>query len=179
MIGLARGTVQLQEYSPEWRTLFEREAVLLRSAMGPAARHIEHVGSTAIDGMPAKPVIDLVVVVSSLHDAREWLPTLEALGYEHRANDTVADRLFFAKGLPSRRTHHLSLAEARSGFYTEKVLFRDYVSSHREAFDEYVELKKELAQRHAKDRTSYTEGKRGFVERVIRLAKEKLECVNQ
>ena len=173
MIGLARGTVQLQVYLAEWKTLFELEAVLLRSTMGRAARHIEHVGSTAIDGMPAKPIIDLVVVVSSLNEASEWIPTLEALGYEYRANDTVADRLFFAKGLPSSRTHHLSLAEERSKFYTEKVLFRDYLISHREAFDEYVELKKELAQRYAKDRTSYTEGKRGFVERIIRLAKEK------
>jgi GrpB-like predicted nucleotidyltransferase (UPF0157 family) len=175
MIGLARGTVQLQLYVPEWKTIFEREAALLRSAMGVAAQHIEHVGSTAIEGMPAKPIIDLVVVIGSLDKAGVWIPTLEALGYEERANDTVADRLFFAKGPPSRRTHHLSLAESRSKFYTEKVLFRDYLSSHRQAFDEYVELKQELAQRHPKDRNSYTEGKRGFVEQIIRLAKETAE----
>lgn len=170
MIGLARGTVQLQPYSPEWKTLFEQEAVLLRSAMGAAAQHVEHVGSTAINGMPAKPIIDLVVVVVSLNEAGVWIPTLKTLGYEHRENDGVTDRLFFAKGPHSRRTHHLSLTEARSKFYTEKVLFRDYLSSHREAFDEYVELKRKLAERHPEDRESYTEGKRGFVERIVRLA---------
>ena len=171
MIGLARGTVQLQQYFPEWKTLFEQEADLLRSAMGAAAQHVEHVGSTAIDGMSAKPIIDLVVVVSSLNEAGVWIPRLQALGYEHRASDVVADRFFFAKGPQSRRTHHLSLAEARSKFYTEKVLFRDYLGSHREAFDEYLELKKKLAQRYPKDRDSYTEGKRGFVEGIIQLAK--------
>jgi GrpB-like predicted nucleotidyltransferase (UPF0157 family) len=78
MIGLARGTVQLQQYFPEWKTLFEQEADLLRSAMGAAAQHVEHVGSTAIDGMSAKPIIDLVVVVSSLNEAGVWIPRLQA-----------------------------------------------------------------------------------------------------
>jgi len=172
MIGLARGTVQLQRYVPEWRTLFEQEATLLRSVMGTDAQHVEHIGSTAITGMAAKPIIDLVVLVSSLDEAGRWIPILQSLGYEHRPNNGVSDRLFFAKGPRSRRTHHLSLAEAKSSFYREKLLFRDYLCSHREAFDEYLRLKKELALRHPDDRDSYTEGKRGFVERIIRLATE-------
>ena len=172
IIGLARGKVQLEQYEPEWKTLFEREAALLRSAMGVAAQDIEHVGSTAIENMPAKPIIDLVVVVGSLKEAGAWIPTIEALGYEHRPNDTVADRLFFAKGPASQRTHHLSLTESRSKFYAEKLLFRDYLRSHRQAFEEYLELKQQLAQRYAKDRNSYTEGKRSFVEQIIRLAEE-------
>ena len=171
MIGLARGIVQLKQYSPEWKTLFEQEADLLRATMDVAALQVDHIGSTAIVGMSAKPIIDLVVVVSSLNEAGVWIPRLEALGYEHRATDDVVDRLFFAKGPQSHRTHHLSLTEARSEFYTEKVLFRDYLGSHREAFDGYLELKQKLAQRYPTDRCSYTEGKRRFVERVIRLAK--------
>lgn len=171
MIGLARGTVQLQPYLAEWKQLFEQEATLLRSAMGAAVLNVEHIGSTAINGMLAKPIIDLVVVVCSLNGAEVWIPTLQALGYEHRTHDAVPDRLFFAKGPPSRRTHHLSLAEARSKFYTEKLLFRDYLTSHREAFDEYLRLKTELALRFPNDRDSYTESKRGFVERIISLAK--------
>jgi Uncharacterized conserved protein len=170
-IGLARGTVQLQRYLPEWKTLFEQEAALLRSVMGAEAQHVEHIG-TAIVGMTAKPIIDLVVLVRSLNEAGVWIPTLSSLGYEHRANDDVSDRLFLAKGPRSRRTHHLSLAEAKSNFYREKLLFRDYLSSHREAFDEYLRLKKELALRHPDDRDSYTKGKQGFVERIIRLATE-------
>lgn len=170
MIGLARGTVRLRPYRAEWKTVFEQEATLLRSALGAAA-HIEHIGSTAIKDMPAKPIIDLVVVVDSPNEAMVWIPTLQTLGYEHRPSDVVADRLFFVKGSTDQRTHHLSLAEERSGFYKEKVLFRDYLISHRDAFDEYANLKKQLAQRHPKDRESYTEGKRAFVEGILLLAK--------
>ena len=170
MIGLARGTVLLLPYQPEWKTLFEQEADLLNSIMGAAAYHIEHVGSTAIDGMSAKPIIDLVVVINSLNEAGSWIPTLEAIGYEYRPDQGVPDRLFLAKGPHSRRTHHLSLAEATSEFYIEKLLFRDYLRSHREAFEEYLGLKQELASRHSLDRASYTEGKRVFVERIIQLA---------
>jgi GrpB-like predicted nucleotidyltransferase (UPF0157 family) len=133
---------------------------------------VEHVGSTAISGMPAKPIIDLVVVVGSLNEAEVWIPKLESLGYEQRANDDVPDRIFFAKGPRIRRTHHLSLTEARSQFYTEKVLFRDYLCAHREAFDEYAELKTRLAQQYPTDRDFYTKGKQDFVEGIIRLAIE-------
>ena len=176
MIGLARGTVQLQPYLPEWKTLFKQEAALLHSAMGTAAQHVEHVGSTAINGMAAKPIIDIVVVVRGLSEAGVWIPTLQALGYEYRKDEAVPDRLFFAKGPHTRRTHHLSLAEARSKFYTEKLLFRDYLSAHRDAFDEYLELKKELALRYPEDRESYTAGKSAFVKRIICLAKETTSC---
>ncbi len=172
VIGLARGTVQLHSYLPDWKTLFEQEATLLRSAMGSAARQVEHVGSTAINGMWAKPIIDLVVVVHSLDEAGSWIQVLRTLGYEHRSNDDVPDRLFFVKGPQTRRTHHLSLAEVTSKFYREKILFREYLRAHRAAFDEYLELKKKLAFLYPKDRESYTAGKSAFVERIISLANE-------
>ena len=172
MLGLARGTVRLAPFSPEWNRLFEQEASLLRSVMNAAARQIEHIGSTAIQGMPAKPIIDLMVVVNDLNEAAVWIPRLEKLGYENRTNDTVPDRLFFAKGPNERRTHHLSLTEARSQFCKEKLLFRDYLNSHQAAFDEYRELKEKLAVRYPNDREAYTSGKWGFVERILRLAEE-------
>jgi len=171
-LGLERGTVQIQKYSADWNCLFEREAALLRSVMGAAAAQIQHIGSTAIEGMPAKPIIDLIVVVGSLSAAGIWIPTLATLGYAYRTNDTVADRLLFVKGPTNRRTHHLSLAEVSSNFYIEKIVFRDYLRSHFEAFAEYVQLKMKLAQGYPQDRASYTEGKRTFVEHIIHIAKE-------
>ena len=170
MIGLARGTVRLALYSEEWPRLFEDEAALLHSLMGEEAQHIEHVGSTAICGMPAKPIIDLVVIVNTLAEASNWIPKLEALGYEYRDDTGVPDRLFFAKGPRSRRTHHLSLTEMSSKFYKEKLLFRDYLRKHRDAFDEYLRLKEQLAVDHPNDREAYTSGKREFVEQILRLA---------
>src|ERR1043165_7658054 len=123
MIGLARGVVKLVPYQPEWPSLFKQEAVLLRSVLGDRALHIEHIGSTAIHGMSAKPVIDLMVAVAGLIEAKSFVPEVEALGYEFRPDEEVADRLFFAKGLRSNRTHHLSLAEPTSEFYREKIMF--------------------------------------------------------
>jgi len=170
MLGLARGTVRLAQYSSEWTDLFDLEAALLRSVMGAAARNIEHIGSTAIVGMPSKPIIDLVVVVNALAEARAWIPTLATLGYEYRDNNIVPDRLFFAKGPHTQRTHHLSLTESTSQFYKEKLLFRDYLRAHRTAFNEYFTLKEDLAAHHPNDREAYTSGKRDFVERILRLA---------
>ena len=170
-LGLARGTVRLLAYSPEWKELFEKEAALLRFLMGSAIQKVEHIGSTSITGMSAKPIIDLVAVVQSLNEARVWITALHSLGYEYRPNDTVADRIFFAKGPRISRTHHLSLTEITSNFYTEKILFRDYLRCHRDAFAEYLTLKRELALQYPNDRESYTAGKRAFVERIIRSAR--------
>src|SRR5262245_19174687 len=170
MIGLARGTVRLAPYSPEWARLFDQEAALLRTVMGKAAQHIEHVGSTAIPGMLAKPIIDLVVIMSSLDKATAWIPTLEGLGYEYRDDTGVPGRLLFVKGPHMQRTHHLSLTEMTAEFYKEKLLFRDYLKTHRDAFDEYFKLKKNLALSYPNDREAYTSGKLAFVERILRLA---------
>lgn len=171
MVGLPRGTVRVVPYQPEWRSLFEAEAVLLRSVMGDAALGVEHVGSTAVEGLDAKPIIDLIVAVRDLREAEEWIPKLEAPGYEFRPDAGIPDRLFFAKGPRTWRTHHLSLAEPSSKFYTEHLLFRDYLRANPEAFEEYRALKHELARRYAGDRASYTEGKRAFVKRILTLAK--------
>jgi len=171
MIGLARGTVEVVPYRPEWQSLFATEADLLRAVMGAAALHVEHIGSTAIVGMTAKPIIDLMVAVESLAEAESWIPTLAALGYEFRPDTGVPDRLFFAKGPRTLRTHHLSLAEPTSAFYTEKLLFINYLRQHPAAQAEYCALKQELAQKYAADRAAYTEGKRAFVARILARAR--------
>src|SRR2546423_12254807 len=170
MLGLSRGTVRVVPYRPEWAALFAREAALLRSIMGAAALGIEHIGSTSIEGMDAKPIIDLMVAVNSLGGAKVWIPELEAAGYEFRPDETVPDRLFFAKGPRSRRTHHLSLAEPTSEFYVHKLLFRNFLRRCAEARAEYRALKKRLARVHPEDRGAYTAGKRAFVERILSLA---------
>src|SRR5438477_10037639 len=111
MLGLERGKVLVVPYRPGWKSAFRREAALLRSTSGGAVLGVEHIGSTAVEGMAAKPIIDLMCAVAGLDEARAFRPRLEALGYEYRPDETVPDRLFFAKGPRSRRTHHLSLSE--------------------------------------------------------------------
>ena len=172
MIGLPRGAVLVVPYRPEWKALFEEEAARLRALMGAAALAVEHAGSTAVEGMDAKPVIDLLVVVRDLEDARGWIPKLEAEGYEFRPDADIPDRLFFAKGARTLRTHHLSLAEASSNFYVNHMLFRDYLRAHPEAREEYRALKHGLARRFPTDRASYTEGKSDFIRRVLASARK-------
>ena len=172
MIGLKRGAVRLVPYQPAWKELFREEAARLRQALGDRALFIEHVGSTAIEGMDAKPIIDILIAARDLDDAMGLVPPIEALGYKHKEDDDVPERIFFRRGPPpGRRTHHLSLAEPTSGYWQRHVLFRDYLLAHPETAQEYRQLKRKLASRYPEDRASYTAGKRGFVERILQLAK--------
>lgn len=170
MVGLERGTVELREYDPAWKRRYEAEVERLVSVVGDRLLDFEHVGSTAVEGLAAKPILDLVAVVDDLGDADDLIPVLEAEGYEHRPNDGVPDRLFFAKGPRTNRTHYLSVCERGSDPYREQVAFRDYLRDHPEVAAEYESLKRDLADAHADDRDAYTAGKEAFVERVLERA---------
>ena len=170
MNGLKRGTVQVVPYRPVWKDLFRSEAVKLRSALGNHLLQIEHVGSTSIEGMDAKPIIDIIVALKSLDKTKALVPVLQTLGYNHKEDDDVPSRAFFVKGSPSQRTYHLSLTELESGYWKAHILFRDYLQTHGEVAEEYRLLKRELVEQYSDDRGSYTAGKEIFVERVLKLA---------
>jgi GrpB-like predicted nucleotidyltransferase (UPF0157 family) len=167
MIGLERGNVTLVSHQPEWDGEYEAEIERLESIAGDRLHGYEHVGSTAIEGIAAKPVIDLLAVVDDLSAARESLvPLLDEYGYEHRPGD-VQGRLFLAKGPRANRTHYLSLTERDSDFYTETLAFRDHLRENPDVAAEYESLKRELAENHPNDRETYTERKGAFVERIL------------
>jgi GrpB-like predicted nucleotidyltransferase (UPF0157 family) len=170
-LGLARGSVRLHAPSLEWPLAFAREIERLRAAVGEHVSMIEHVGSTSIPGMPAKPIVDMMAAVATLNSARALIPRLEVLDYEFRPDAPPPDRVFFAKGPRHRRTHHLSLAEPTSDYWARTLLFRDYLRTHPEAAQQYRSLKEDLARAHAEDRGSYTAGKAAFVESVLALAR--------
>ncbi|WP_135854584.1 GrpB family protein [Halorussus salinus] len=167
MVGLERGTVELSPYCPEWKRRYEAEVERLRSVASDRLLDFEHVGSTAVEGLAAKPVIDLLAVVGSLDEAADLVTTLEAHGYEYRPEDGVADRLFFAKGPRTNRTHYLSLCERDSECYREAIAFRDHLRANAEVAAEYEARKRELADAHPDDRDAYTAAKTEFVERVL------------
>lgn len=173
MVGVARGTVQLAEHDPEWERLFEAEAERLHSALGERVITIEHVGSTAIEGVAAKPIIDLLVVVEELGDETVWTGRLGEHGYTLRPNDGVEDRLFYAKGPEDDRTHYLSVTDRGSDTHVDQLAFRDYLREHPETAREYSQLKRELAARFPDDRASYTERKSSFVEQIVEEARDK------
>lgn len=170
-LGLAREAVQVVPYQPEWALFFQEEAALLRSVLQESALQVEHIGSTAIAGMEAKPILDILVAVTHLAQAKTFVSAIEALGYEYLPDEPPSDRLFFAKGPCSRRTHHLSLAEPTATFYRSMIMFRDYLRTHTQVAEAYRRLKRELAQKYPNQRALYTEGKGPFVERVLEPAR--------
>lgn len=172
MVGLERGTVELVPYRPEWADRYEAEIERLEAIAGDRLLDFEHVGSTAVEGLSAKPIIDLLAVVADLDDVADLLAVLEAHGYEHRPNDDVDGRVFLAKGPKTDRTHYLSLVEREGEVYREQVAFRDYLREHPDVAAEYGRLKRELAAEYPDDRANYTAAKSEFVERVLRRALE-------
>jgi GrpB-like predicted nucleotidyltransferase (UPF0157 family) len=171
MIGQQKRDLTVVAYRDAWPAEFQQEARRLRQALGDKALQIEHIGSTSVPGLAAKPIIDIAVAVASLAQARPLIPILEALGYEYKPLDTVPERLFFAREQgPEFRTHHLNLSEPDSGFWKNKLAFRDYLQAHDDLAAEYVELKHQLAAEYARTGILPTDGKTAFVARVLALA---------
>ena len=156
-------------HTERWHDLFAEEEDRLRVAVGEYALAIEHVGSTAICGLWAKPIIDIAVAVREIADAGRCVIPLERIGYEYRGEQGIPGRHLFGKGEP--RTHHLHLVEMGSDFWRSHLLFRDYLRQHREVRERYEKLKRELAQKHEEDREAYTEGKAEFIEGVLEVAR--------
>lgn len=173
ILGQHKRDINVVPYQSGWVEIYEQEADTLRKTLGDKALRIEHIGSTSIPGMVAKPVIDIMVAVHSLPQAEELIPLLEALGYSYRTPDTVLERMFFAKeSSPEVRTHHLNLTELDSGFWKNQLAFRDYLRTHDQIALEYVELKLDLAARYAVTKVLDPEGKTAFVTRVLALAEK-------
>lgn len=143
MLGLQKGTVKLVPHTELWHRLFAEEAVRLCEAIGGHVVAIEHVGSTAICGLSAKPIIDIAAVVRQAADAERCVRPLESIGYEYRGEGGIAGRYYFVRC--ESRTHHLHMVELGSDPWRGHLLFRDYLRGHREVAEEYEGLKRDLA----------------------------------
>jgi len=166
--------VELVDYDPAWPALFEAEAgrlraILARLDLGPF--RLEHFGSTAIPGITAKPIIDIMLVSA---DQSRWpglIEPIRSLDYVYWAENPRRDRMFFVKGMPpfgTRRTHHVHVRtpdDARPA-----LVFRDYLCDDPDAVARYARLKRELEDRHPTDRDAYTAGKEAFVAEIVRRA---------
>jgi len=167
VVGTTYGRVEIVAYQLSWPECFSREEIILRDALGEDVIEIEHVGSTSIDGMDAKPTIDILVGVSELTNADYYLDKLAGAGYEFRPSHPVPGRLHFAKIDDGLRTHNLSVTVHRSEFWQTHILFRDYLRDHPCAVAAYARLKQELARKYPDDTIRYTEGKNQFIEAIL------------
>jgi GrpB-like predicted nucleotidyltransferase (UPF0157 family) len=149
----------------------------LQAAIGPHVLDIQHVGSTSIPGMIAKPIIDIGIAVTSFEGARVCIQPIEQLGYVYRGEHGIPRRHFFVKGEP--RTHHLHINEMDSREWENQVLFRDYLVQHAGLAEEYATLKTQLAQRYRTDREAYLDGKAPFIERVLEMARSAVNGVQR
>ena len=163
--------IELVPSKGDWPRRFEEEAARLRAIIPPdLLLDLEHIGSTAVSGLAAKPVIDMLAIVTDLEAAKTRLVApLEAAGYTFRDRGPDTDRLFFVKGLPPsapHRTHHLHIMEEGPGAL-KHLAFRDYLRDHPEEAGRYAALKQDLATRFRDDREAYTEAKGGYIEEIL------------
>ena len=162
--------VQLVPYPPSWPQLFQREAEAIAQVIGAwVTGGGLHVGSTAVPGLAAKPVIDIMAGVDDLDSARGCIELLSGLDYCYAPYLAQAMH-WFCKPSPSRRTHHLHLVPKASRRFADVLAFRDYLRAHPAAAAEYEALKYRLAAEHTHDREAYTAAKGELVARFTELA---------
>jgi GrpB-like predicted nucleotidyltransferase (UPF0157 family) len=166
-IGLRRGALSLRPYDDAWVSCFQAERATLMDNSGGLITVVEHVGSTSIPGLDAKPVIDLQAALPNLHTARRLIPRLVELGYTFMPERVYDNRIFLPKGSEECRTHYLSLIEADTDEWRVRLRFRDALRESPALRQEYQDLKRGLAARNAGDRTAYTAAKTDFVRRVL------------
>lgn len=159
--------IHLVAYDAEWPRRFDEERALLAPALGPwLAGPIEHIGSTAVPGLLAKPVLDIMAGVHDLPSSLDARAALEPLSYVYFPYRPDVMH-WFCKPSPARRTHHLHLVPVGSPLWTDRLTFRDHLRSNDTAAAQYAALKIELAERHRFDREAYTVAKGDFVRAIV------------
>ena len=173
MIGLKRGRVQLLSHQEEWTKNAEAVILRLKQILGNAAVDIQHIGSTAIHSIYAKPIIDIVVGVRELNDILPYMERLKQQEFVFRGED-LAGQLLFVMGdfEKDTRTHHIHVVKWNGAEWNHYINFRDYLNCHPEKAKQYDDCKKKLAMQFSDDRGSYTTGKQEIIALLLKEAHE-------
>ena len=163
-LGLDRRLVALAEPNPRWTEAFTLEADRIRSGLSPAHVEIEHIGSTALPGLKAKPIIDIMVGAEDLGDAQPYFLPFSQLGYDYLEGKVSGDYIF-SKG--DEQAYLVHLVEAGGYRWQRNLSFRDRLRSDPVLSGEYQALKQQLAEVHREDRPSYTRAKMAFINAVV------------
>jgi GrpB-like predicted nucleotidyltransferase (UPF0157 family) len=170
MLGLPRGTVQLVPYTAAWAELFQQECARLQDALGSRALDIQHIGSTAVPGLAAKPILDIGIAVADLAVVPECVSLMEALGYTYRGDREQRGDHLFVKGPEQQRTHYVHMLRASDPTWHDYLRFRDHLIAHPAARDAYMQLKERLAAQYADNRGVYTEAKANLIQQILAAA---------
>ena len=162
-------SVRLVPYDELWPREFAVEAARIEAAYDELPIRLEHIGSTSIPGMSAKPVIDILAGCPANANRAPYVAACKQLGYVHRGNNGIPGRNYFVRGSP--RSHQVHLVSWSSALWRDHVLFRDYLRAHADVARQYEELKRQLAITFADDRRAFSDAKAPFIRAVLRDAR--------
>jgi GrpB-like predicted nucleotidyltransferase (UPF0157 family) len=160
-------------YDPLWPREFEAEADRIARACEGLPLRLEHIGSTSVPGLSAKPVIDILAGVPVRAQRTPYIAALRQIGYEHKGAYGMPGRNYFRRGVP--RTHHVHMVAWSSELWREWLEFRDHLREHPETMREYDALKRELAAAFVDNKVGYTESKGPFIRSVLRRARQTVD----
>lgn len=161
--------VVLVPYDPLWPEEFQAEAGRIGKVCHELEVRVEHVGSTAVPGLSAKPIIDIATGVPPRAEREPYIQALKEIGYDHWGAHGIPGRDFFVRGSP--RSHHVHMVSWSSDVWHDHILFRDFLRGNPTVMLEYEILKRQLAIAHANDRSKYQAEKGPFIQAVLRQAR--------
>ncbi|MFD1929577.1 GrpB family protein [Sporosarcina siberiensis] len=165
MLGLPKGEVFLVTWTEDWPKEFLLEKDRIQSEIGQYVVGIHHIGSTAVKGLKAKPIIDIAVEIKDFNDGKHCIAPLESLGYSYRGINILPDRHYFNKAEP--RTHQIHMYQKGNKFLVEQLKFRNYLRSNDNAKMEYEELKIKLSKVNKHNKHKYADEKTDFISSVL------------
>jgi GrpB-like predicted nucleotidyltransferase (UPF0157 family) len=173
---VAAAPIEIVPHDPAWPRRFESEKSILLDIFRPVSVQVEHVGSTAVPGLGAKPVIDILLGVDQLADVEARIPDLAAARYEYvqRYENEFPERRLFAKPHQRPRAYHLHAVERSTAFWRRQLLFRDFLRRRPDVALDYCELKRRLAAAYGNDRDGYARAKTAFIEAALERAGREL-----
>ena len=166
----------IEDYNPNWKTLFESERLLLVEAIKEEDVEIEHIGSTSVDGLGAKPIIDIMIGLKDFSTANNHISSFESLGYHYisKYEEVMPYRRFFTKALNGKRTHHIHMVQLGTEFWSRHLSFRDHLRTDKMDRDNYFELKKDLSKREWESGNEYAGAKSEFIKGI----ENKIKAIN-
>ena len=164
------------DYNTNWAIQYEQEKIQILNALGDTVADIQHIGSTSVPGLAAKPVIDILLGLE-IPPSPIQISSLEALGYLYCGEFGIPGRHYFRRGMP--RTHQIHAVQVNSEFWKRHILFRDFLRTHPDAARQYEALKRDLAIKFRYDRDRYTDSKAPLIEQLLVQAKDKQQAYRE
>lgn len=162
--------IEVVSYNPDWKKMYQKEVKKIKKVMKNQLVDVQHIGSTAIPGIKAKPVIDILVIVKDIKKVDMYNDDMKRLGYEAMGEYGIKQRRFFMKG-GNNRTHHIHVFERGNKEVKRHINFRNFLIAHPEEARQYSDLKAELAERYRYDIEEYIKGKSSLIKEIDMKAK--------